>query len=185
MQKDKKSRKAFTLIELPVVRKRAFTLIELLIVIAIIGILAAVIFVILNSAKKKAQDAQIKSDMNSLSQALEIVKIDSNLTEVATWSVLNDGGDKDNYSNIAWWTDNGIAKGAGAGNRLIARLPQSPLKGENYRIKVNKTTDYSLLGRLTGSGLYWCIKDGTAFQINTGNDAFDSAKPGCEPPETL
>jgi len=49
-----------------------FTLIELLVVIAVIGLLAAIVMVSLNSARAKARDAQRKSDMTNFSLALEM-----------------------------------------------------------------------------------------------------------------
>jgi len=51
-------------------KNKAFTLIELLIVIAIIGILAAVILVSLSSARQKSRDAAAMATVESLSKAI-------------------------------------------------------------------------------------------------------------------
>jgi len=54
-------------------RKNAFTLIELLVVIAIIGVLAAVVLVAINPAKRMAQarDSGRKSDIGQIATALQ------------------------------------------------------------------------------------------------------------------
>ncbi|MEW5907801.1 MAG: type II secretion system protein [Patescibacteria group bacterium] len=49
---------------------RGFTFIELLIVIAIIGILASIVLVSLNSARTKAKAAKLVSDSNQIAKAL-------------------------------------------------------------------------------------------------------------------
>src|SRR4051812_45836707 len=50
--------------------KNGFTLIEILVVIGIIGILAAVIFISLNGATGKARDARRKTDLGQIGRYL-------------------------------------------------------------------------------------------------------------------
>lgn len=58
--------------------KQGFTLIELLIVVAIIGILAAIAVPNFLNAQIRAQVARVESDMKSLSTSLEMYKLDYN-----------------------------------------------------------------------------------------------------------
>ena len=56
--------------------QKGFTLIELLIVIAIIGVLSAILFANFVGVRQRARDAQRKSDLRQIQAALEIYRSD-------------------------------------------------------------------------------------------------------------
>src|ERR1041385_5651051 len=51
--------------------KRGFTIVELLIVIVVIGILAALVIVTYNGIQQKARDTERKTDINAVASHLE------------------------------------------------------------------------------------------------------------------
>ena len=55
-------------------KNAAFTLIELLVVIAVIGLLAAIVAVSVNSARVKARNAKTKTDIKAIITALEMAR---------------------------------------------------------------------------------------------------------------
>ena len=55
---------------------RGFTLIEMLVVIAIIAILAAILFPVINSAREKARQAQCRTNLMQLVQQLKVYRTD-------------------------------------------------------------------------------------------------------------
>jgi type II secretion system protein G len=72
-------------------RKIGFTLIELLVVISIIAILAAVIVVNVNSARKKGRDTRRKADLTQVSAAIQLYYADNHAypgTSTATFATI-------------------------------------------------------------------------------------------------
>src|SRR5476651_309107 len=69
-------------------KQGGFTLLELLIVIVIIGILALIIVPGLASGPKRARDAQRKSDMRAVKNALETYFNDNNVYPPGNYSGL-------------------------------------------------------------------------------------------------
>jgi len=57
-------------------KQRAFTIVELLIVIVVIGILAAITIVAYNGIQNRGNDAAIQADLNSFAKLIEIQKAD-------------------------------------------------------------------------------------------------------------
>lgn len=142
-------------------RERGFTLIELLVVISIIGLLASVVLVALNSTRAKARDSKRVADMNQIAKAMELFFDDNysyptNNVAVATYGTFA------NCSGAA-----GCAPGLVP--KYISRIPEAPLPADlpcsgsaypynNYRYAgtgagVSKVSNYTItfcLGDPTG-----------------------------------
>ncbi len=68
-------------------KQKGFTIVELLIVIVVIGILAAIVIVTFTGVQKKARDSDRKSDVNAISGLLEVYFADKG--QYPTLSNLN------------------------------------------------------------------------------------------------
>lgn len=76
-----------------------FTIVELLIVIVVIGILAAITIVSYNGIQGRAQDSRRVSDVTNLRDALELYKIQNNAFPAVTSANTDSSGWEVSYKN--------------------------------------------------------------------------------------
>lgn len=69
--------------------QKGFTIVELLIVIVVIGILAAITIVAFNGVQNRGYDTSIKSDLKNIGQKYELYRVDNDSYPFG--SLLNDG----------------------------------------------------------------------------------------------
>lgn len=114
--------------------QKGFTLIELLIVIAIIGILATIATVSLGSSQRRARDAQRKSDLKQVQNALEVYYNSNNA-----------------YPGIAGTAISGAPWG-GSWASYMRVVPKDPLSTGTYCYTQTTNQDYSLYANLENTG---------------------------------
>lgn len=101
--------------------RRGFTIVELLIVIVVIGILAAITIVAYNGIQARARDAQRLSDIQSVAKALQLYYADNGSYPVTTPSGMSSAFTDTNCqlgTKQADWVPGLIPK-------YISRLPQN------------------------------------------------------------
>lgn len=80
-----------------------FTIVELLIVIVVIGILAAITIVAYNGIQQRARDTQRKSDLSQITKALQLYKIDNaSYPSTASGCAAGSGGGGNGYLNLIY-----------------------------------------------------------------------------------
>lgn len=133
--------------------KKAFTLIELLIVIAILGILAAAVIVGLGVARDKAHNSKVKTDITSLMKGLEVYRVDASSALSPT-----------NYEEFATIDEYETVSATSLASAINAdTLPTHP-EGANdvdrgYALTVNTDGSYRLFGRFVKDGEYWVAEN--------------------------
>ena len=132
---------------------RGFTLIELLVVIAIIGVLSSVVLASLNTARSKAKDAALKSEVRQLAILMALEYDDSQ-----------------SYSALAtdqWFPSSGCS-GSFSGNyatqaRALCTSITSKAGlafGSNFGLYMGSASGgqkFSIMANLPGKGTWFCI----------------------------
>src|SRR3989338_5409213 len=171
-------RKGFTLIKLPssssasggLRRANAFTLIELLVVISVIGLLASIVLVSLNSARAKARDAKRLTDLAQIKKALELYYDDNGSYPNTNYNVGPGQWRTQCASSDSWVTPNlpadqvikDIYNGKGLAPTYISPFPSDPIlnaaSSQNCYNYTSNGTDYKLIDT--------ALTDMTLAQIN-------------------
>lgn len=129
-------------------QKSGFTLIELMVVIVIIGVLVSIGTFAFLSSQKKSRDSRRKSDLDSVTRALEMYNTDIG-SYPSGGTGANEGtiigcGDTTKIT-CAWGTS--FANSVKSINYMI-KLPIDPIEGRRYYYERVGTNGYRLYARL-------------------------------------
>ncbi|OGE74058.1 MAG: hypothetical protein A3I07_01240 [Candidatus Doudnabacteria bacterium RIFCSPLOWO2_02_FULL_42_9] len=128
-------------------KNKGFTLIELLVTVAIIGILAAVVLVNLNSARQKSRDARRLADIRQIITALEIFYNDnSGYPDTPIPATPSDTGPDPANGSPAWST-------------FLGTWPNAPVPPDGAPVcdGTNNLYTYSQVGGGQDYALTFCL----------------------------
>lgn len=128
--------------------KRAFTLIEILIVVVILGILAAIVIPQFTDASQQATDASVRSQLQTLRAQIELFRVKNNGTDptllVTAWNQMTN-----------------------ANPPYLQAAPKNPLQANSSTVAAAAAAGVGWVWRARGAGLpndlFAVAADGTEF----------------------
>jgi prepilin-type N-terminal cleavage/methylation domain-containing protein len=140
--------------------KKGFTLIELLVVVAIIGILASVVLVLMNSARNRGDDAAIKTNLHSTLNQAELFFLDNGN------SYLPLGGSSFGIAPCPVY--NTLGTNMLSKNKIMADTIAEAVKRGNGSSCYNSTNGWAVaVGLKTNTNASWCVDNtGASRQVN-------------------
>jgi prepilin-type N-terminal cleavage/methylation domain-containing protein len=143
--KNKNKEIGFTLLNSRKTNLTGFTLIEILFVMAIIAILAMIVFIAVGNAQKKARDAIRKADLAEIQKALDIYYYDN----PAEGEYPGEGGCDSSKGTCGtcpcsgnnWSVGSGIWNETVAVNQIIRILPKDPVNDSTHYYWYEPTCD--------------------------------------------
>lgn len=155
-------------------RTRGFTLIELLVVIAIIGMLSSIVIASVNTARSKAKDATIKSEMLQLANLAEL-----NYSDYGTYQQLQSGGwvSWNSPTCDAAFSGTYAVQAAQVCKVIIANANPNNINGAQYLFYASNSLGYATYSFMAAlnSGGFFCIGSSGA-RAEYANYA---SQPGC------
>ena len=147
--------------------KKAFTLIELLIVIIILGVLAALITGNFFTSLKKGRDTKRKADLEQITRALELYYEDKKA--YPTTSDLTFGGKLCETSSCP-----------GTDKVYMQKIPNDPISGKSYEYLSADGTNYKLFACLENNlQKLTYISSGSTLSCGNCRNSDDSADVNC------
>lgn len=158
-------------------KKNGFTLVELMIVVSILGILAAIVIPEFQGHAAQSRESAIKSSLHTVRCQIELYKIQHNGLNPGYWSSMAVSGNNLYYQFVGTSKLNGtsVASKTPAGDYLygpyLVELPKNPFNGlSTITVVADGTTNFSAAAN-DNSGWLYERTTGT-FKINkSGTDS--------------